>query len=282
MKPARTASLLVVPGLLAVILASGHAEPAVKAPAPHSHCAPAIVTPVAGEPGAYRIQTAHGTTIARRAAPVARATGATPVVEVRVFPASFDTDGDSLGTVHDSVIVAPGTIVRWVRAGPGFHTITSGVNRDDLDAGTDFNYFLDDTTNVIERVFTTPGRHPYFCFIHDPAMEGTVVVTLATAGVDPSGLPRRATFSRPPMPDPAHGALAFAIALPHDGPVSLTVHDLSGRIVARLQDGVLPAGEHPFRWDGRGADGRLLESGRYFIRLQAGSVRETRPVSIVH
>ena len=282
MKPARTASLLVVPGLLGALLASGHAASAAPASATHGHCAPAIVTPVAGEPGAYRIQTPHGTTVARIAKPVAHPSASTPIVEIRVFPASFDTDGDTLGTVHDSVIVAPGTIVRWVREGPGFHTITSGVNREDINGGLDFDYFFYDTVTVVEQVFTTPGRHPYFCFIHDPAMEGVVVVTTATAGVDPPGLPRRATFSRPPTPDPAHGALSFAIALPREGPVSLTVHDVSGRLVARLQDGVLPAGEHPFRWDGRGVDGRLLESGRYFIRLQAGSVRETRPVSIVH
>jgi flagellar hook assembly protein FlgD len=44
---------------------------------------------------------------------------------------------------------------------------------------------------------------------------------------------------------------------------------------------VLTAGEHPFRWDARSDDGRLVQSGRYFIRLESGSVRETRPVSII-
>jgi flagellar hook assembly protein FlgD len=51
--------------------------------------------------------------------------------------------------------------------------------------------------------------------------------------------------------------------------------------VALLESGVLSAGEHPFHWDGRGGDGRLVQSGRYFIRLESGSVRETRPVSII-
>jgi flagellar hook assembly protein FlgD len=130
-------------------------------------------------------------------------------------------------------------------------------------------------------VFTTVGRHDFFCFIHEPLMEGSIIVTSATAGVGPSGVLTRPAFTRPPTPNPTRGAVGFAIALPRSEQVSLAVHDIAGRIVARLQDGALPAGEYPFRWDGRGTDGRLVQSGRYFIRLQAGSVLETRPVSIV-
>jgi plastocyanin len=199
----------------------------------------------------------------------------------RVLPASFDADGDTLGTLHDTILVAPGTTVRWVRVGPGFHTVTSGADSGDPDATLEYSYIFDDATTSIEHVFTTTGRHDFFCFIHEPVMEGSVIVTSATTGVGPGGVLARAAFTRPPAPNPTRGALAFAIALPKSSPVSLTVHDLAGRIVARLQDGALPAGEYPFRWEGRGTDGRLVQSGRYFIRLEAGSVRETRPVSIV-
>ena len=289
MKTARPASILVVLALIFAFLAArpmsadpapGHATSSAPAAAVHGHCAPAIVTPVAGDPGAYRIQTPHGTTIARRAAPPARVTAAA-VAEFRVFPSSFDADGDTVGTLHDTILVAPGTTVRWVRTGPGFHTITNGADSGDPNAAMEYNYIFDETTNEVDRVFTTAGRHDFFCFIHEPLMEGSIIVTSATAGVGPSGVLTRPAFTRPPTPNPTHGALAFAIALPHGAPVSLTVHDVTGRIVARLQDGALPAGEYPFRWDGRGTDGRLLQSGRYFIRLEAGSVRETRPVSIV-
>lgn len=281
MKTARSASLLVV---AATLMSAGPAPAPPPAAAPVAmaggHCASAIVTPVAGDPGAYRIQTPHGATIARRAVPLT--SNATSVAEFRVLPSSFDADGDSLGTLHDTILVAPGTTVRWVRAGPGFHTITNGANRNDPAAATEYSILFDDATNVAERVFTTIGRHDFFCFIHDPLMEGSIIVTSATAGVGPSGVLTRPAFTRPPTPNPTRGALGFAIALPRSAQVSLAVHDIAGRIVARLQDGALPAGEYPFRWDGRGTDGRLVQSGRYFIRLQAGSVLETRPVSIVH
>jgi len=275
MKTARSASLLVV---AAAMMSAGPAP----RPAPATvagHCAPAIVTPVAGDPGAYRIQTPHGTTIARRALPAA--SNATAVAEFRVFPSSFDADGDSLGTLHDTILVAPGTTVRWVRAGPGFHTITSGADSGDPDATLEYNFIMDEATSVIEHVFTTTGRHDFFCFIHEPLMEGSIIVTSATAGVGGSGVLTRPAFTRPPTPNPTRGALGFAIGLPHGAPVALTVHDVAGRIVARPQDGALPAGEYPFRWDGHGTDGRLVQSGRYFIRLQVGSALETRAVSIV-
>ena len=288
MKTPRHAPFLLASALSGAVLAAPpmSAGPASSPRAPaasalHGHCAPAIVTPVAGDPGAYRIQTPHGTTIARRPAPVSQLSIA-QVAVFRVFPASFDADGDTVGTLHDTILVAPGTTVRWVRAGPGFHTVTNGADSGDPTAALEYQYIFDDVTNEAERVFTAAGRHDFFCFIHEPLMEGSIIVTSATAGVGPSGVLTRPAFTRPPTPNPTRGALAFAIALPHSAPVSLTVHDVAGRLVARLQDGALPAGEYPFRWDGRGTDGRLLQSGRYFIRLVAGSVRETRPVSIVH
>jgi plastocyanin len=279
MKTARHALLV----LLAASVMSAGPAPAPRAgiaAAVHGHCAPAIVTPVPGDPGAYRIQTAHGTTIARRPSP-ASPLAAGPIAEFRVFPSSFDADGDTLGTVHDTIVVAPGTTVRWVRRGPGFHTVTNGADSGDPTAALEYNYIFDDTTNVAERVFTTPGRHDFFCFIHEPIMEGSIIVTTATTGVGPTGVLVRAAFTRPPTPNPARGPLAFAIALPRTGPVTLSVLDLAGRRVALLESGVLTAGEHPFRWDARSDDGRLVQSGRYFIRLESGSVRETRPVSII-
>jgi plastocyanin len=290
MKTARHALLLLAAALIGAALS---VPPTSAGPAPggrqavpaasgmRGHCAPAIVTPVAGDPGAFQIQTPHGSTIARRPAPVSQLT-AVQVAEIRVFPSSFDADGDTLGTVHDTILVAPGTTVRWVRAGPGFHTVTNGADSGDPAAALEYNFIFDDVTNEAERVFTDPGRHDYFCFIHEPIMEGSIIVTSATAGVGPSGVLTRPAFTRPPAPNPTHGALAFAIGLPRAGNVSLSVLDLAGRRIAQLQDGALPAGEHSFRWDGRGADGRLAQSGRYFIRFEAGSIRETRAVSIVH
>jgi plastocyanin len=248
--------------------------------ASHGQCAAATVTSVAGTADTYRIQTPHGSIIARRQAAPTVAPATAAIAEFRVFPGSFDADGDTLGTVHDTILVAPGTIVRWVRRGLGFHTITNGADSGDPLATLEYSDIFDDAVTSVEHVFTTEGRHDFFCFIHEPTMEGSIIVTSATAGVSP-GVIRTPRFSRPPAPNPSRGDLGFAIALPRSTHVTLAVHDVTGRRLASLQDGPLPAGEHAFRWNGRGSDGRLLQSGRYFIRFAAGGVRESRPVSLI-
>jgi hypothetical protein len=58
--------------------------------------------------------------------------------------------------------------------------------------------------------------------------------------------------------------------------VKLSVFDVTGRLVRRLEEGVVPAGEHAARWDGRAADGSVAASGIYFYTFQAGDLRETR------
>src|SRR5262249_2604062 len=100
-------------------------------------------------------------------------------------------------------------------------------------------------------------------------------------GVGGPAVITRPAFTRPPTPNPTRGALSFAVAIPRSSRVSLTVHDVAGRLVARVPDGPLPAGEHPFRLDGRRAGGRRLESGCYCSRLAAGDVRETRAVTLI-
>lgn len=262
--------------LIAALLRS---LPATAAPA--GHCAPATITPVAGDPGAFRVETPHGVTVARRYAPAATPAATADIAVFRVFPASFDADGDTIGTVHDTILVAPGTIIRWVRAGPGFHTVTNGADSGDLNAASEYNAIFDDLTTSFEWVFTTAGRHDFFCFIHEPVMEGSVIVTSLIADAPHPGVIRRPAFTRPPAPNPTRGDVSFGIAVPRATRVQLTVHDVSGRTVATLRDEALPAGEHFVSWDGRARDGRLAPAGRYFIRLAAGDVRESRAVSLV-
>ena len=60
----------------------------------------------------------------------------------------------------------------------------------------------------------------------------------------------------------------FVLGTPVD--VRLGVFDLRGREVRRLADGPLSAGEHGITWDGCDGAGRLLASGTYLLRLQAG------------
>jgi len=52
-------------------------------------------------------------------------------------------------------------------------------------------------------------------------------------------------------------------------------------MVQKLIDGVLPAGEHIIKWDGRNSKGEQLPSGIYFYRLRAGGYETTRKLVLV-
>jgi flagellar hook assembly protein FlgD len=54
------------------------------------------------------------------------------------------------------------------------------------------------------------------------------------------------------------------------------VHDVAGRLVATLFDGVAEAGPHSVAWDGDDANGRLAPSGVYQCTLRTESGRQTR------
>jgi hypothetical protein len=77
-------------------------------------------------------------------------------------------------------------------------------------------------------------------------------------------------------PNPFGQATEIVFRLPAATSVSLRIYDVTGRLVRALQDGILDAGEHVARWDGRTAEGSPAASGIYFYTFQASDVRETR------
>ncbi len=265
--------------LLAPLLALALLEYGPASAAPTGHCAPYTVTPVAGDPFSVRIQTARGTTVARRYAPIGP--DRAPTAAFAVYRNFFDYDHDTTTTIRDTIVVTQGATVRWTQYQPDFHTVTNGTDSGDLNAASEFNAILDGVVTQFDWTFNTTGQHDFFCFIHEPVMLGTIFVLPAAVDAPPSVI-RRAMFSRPPTPNPMRGEVRFAVALPRAERVLLTVHDVTGRTVATIQDDVLAAGEHSLSWNGRVRDGRVAASGRYFLRLAAGDVRESRAISLIH
>ncbi len=82
-------------------------------------------------------------------------------------------------------------------------------------------------------------------------------------------------------PNPFNPATTIAFLLPQAVRVRLDIHDAAGRRVRTLADDERAAGRHEVRWDGRGDDGGVVASGVYFCRMEAGSFRETRRMTLV-
>jgi hypothetical protein len=80
-----------------------------------------------------------------------------------------------------------------------------------------------------------------------------------------------------PWPNPFAGWTSVAYEAPA-GPVSLTVHDVAGRLVRTLVSGTVARGRHAARWAGDDESGRAATSGVYLLRLTGGERTVTRKV----
>ncbi|MEM6336950.1 MAG: T9SS type A sorting domain-containing protein, partial [Bacteroidota bacterium] len=77
-------------------------------------------------------------------------------------------------------------------------------------------------------------------------------------------------------PNPFNPSAQIPFTLEQAGPVTLTVHDLLGREVARLADGLFASGTHTVTFDAAN-----LPSGTYLYRLEAGTGVQTRGMSLL-
>ena len=80
----------------------------------------------------------------------------------------------------------------------------------------------------------------------------------------------------PARPNPFVGSTQFVLSLAQAADADLAIFDLAGRRVVTLHRGPLSAGDHPFGWDGRRADGTPAPGGVYFYRVLGAGASATR------
>ncbi len=120
---------------------------------------------------------------------------------------------------------------------------------------------------------------------------GDYLMTVTTDGLGYIAYDCYGVTSLPPVaplarldvwPNPFNPRVTIRFSLEEPAEVRISVHDLSGRLVALLSDGSMMAGEHDFVWDGRNIEGRPVSSGVYLARLEAdGMVRETTKLTLL-
>jgi flagellar hook assembly protein FlgD len=64
----------------------------------------------------------------------------------------------------------------------------------------------------------------------------------------------------------SHPQLRFS--LPEEASVDLAVYDVRGRLVSRITNTHLPAGDHQYLWYGMDTNGSQVASGVHFARLE--------------
>jgi len=83
------------------------------------------------------------------------------------------------------------------------------------------------------------------------------------------------------VPNPFNPRTTITFGLAAEGPVTVRVFDVSGRLVKSLLEGNRPAGDHTLTWHGDDDTGRPVGSGLYICRLRSGGQEETRSMTLV-
>jgi hypothetical protein len=104
--------------------------------------------------------------------------------------------------------------------------------------------------------------------------------TWATAAAPDAPLPSAAVLLAP-APNPFNPAVTIAFEVARTQGLRLTVHDLRGRLVARLAAGVFTPGRHEVTWRGVDDGDRPLASGVYVVRLTGDDPPQARRVTLV-
>ena len=82
-------------------------------------------------------------------------------------------------------------------------------------------------------------------------------------------------------PNPFGRETVLRFRIPRGGPVRLSAHDVSGRLVRTLEDRVLPPDWYSVAWDGSEEGGRTAAAGVYLVRLECGgAVRRAKVVRL--
>ena len=74
-------------------------------------------------------------------------------------------------------------------------------------------------------------------------------------------------------PNPFNPRTMVRFSLAQNGPVRITVFDVSGRSVKTILDGRLTSGIHSVIWDGTNGQGKEVPSGVYWVQMEAVSYR---------
>jgi hypothetical protein len=82
-------------------------------------------------------------------------------------------------------------------------------------------------------------------------------------------------------PNPFNPETNIKFSLPEAQDVKLEVFDIKGHRVRVLVNENMTAGHHSVMWNGRDKNGRMVASGTYFYRIQAGPLNQTHRMLLV-
>ena len=180
--------------------------------------------------------------------------------------AIFGWDDDRAGFAEIfAQSVGPNGATRWIAGGikigtgSGFRTLTTSVPDDyrgALFAWQDF------------RGGPTCDVYAYH------------ITSIGTA-IEPTPAPHVPARIYPARPNPFNPSTVLEFSLDQPSAVSFALHDVQGRQIRVLTEGLLGAGRHTYRWDGLDQQGRACGSGVYFAHLSLPSGSRSTAITLI-
>jgi hypothetical protein len=159
----------------------------------------------------------------------------------------FTAAGDPVG-VYNPVGVSNYRGVYELPGGSILTTTSGGV------------FEIDRASNLIDTKYTGQSR-----FIEYVVIE-TVAIDDQPGDEVPPAAPAALAISKV-APNPFNPMTAIHFDLPRSQRVTVSIHDLRGRLVRTVMQGSLENGSHETAWDGLDAHGSAVPSGVYLVRL---------------
>jgi hypothetical protein len=192
------------------------------------------------------------------------------------FIFGWDKDGNEL-------LGFPLTIGDFIRSTPFADDIDGDGDIDLMLAGWDQNLWVWD--------FTAPwnaAAAQWPTFKHDGQRTGFYgfrpngTVTDVDEGAAISRVPRKA-FLGQNVPNPFNPVTRISYGVPAGvaTPVRIEIFDARGRSIRQLVNGVQAPGSYEAIWDGRDGQGRRVNSGVFFYRLQVGATKLQRKMVLL-
>jgi len=133
---------------------------------------------------------------------------------------------------------------------------------------------LELTLHLTSRSGEAAGGEIALADLQASGRDGVTLELSAASPVVPLPAPTTTALAAA-RPNPFSGSTRLSLALAQAATVDVAVYDLSGRRVATLLHGALPAGTHEFDWNGARADGAAAAHGVYFVQARVNGARLT-------
>ena len=82
-------------------------------------------------------------------------------------------------------------------------------------------------------------------------------------------------------PNPFNNSVSISFEIPNSKRVNLSIFDMKGRNIRRMNLGVLGIGLHKVLWDGKNNFGNELSSGIYMAVLEVGGKINIQKISLI-